>query len=75
MENDLDDMENYVKTRTPATYTDFVEFAKLYMTDKQRTKLKTLIGFKFKKHPRYNWSNKRLKTIEKIISKRVEMLL
>ena len=45
------------------------------MTDKQRTKLKALIGFKFKKHPRYNWSNKRLKTIEKIISKRVEMLL
>ena len=75
MEKDLDDMENYAKTRTPATYTDFVEFAKLYMTDKQRTKLKDLIGFKFKKHPRYNWSNKRLKTIEKIISKRVEMLL
>ena len=75
MENDLDDMENYVKTRTPATYTDFVEFAKMYMTDKQKAKIKALIGFKFKKHPRYNWSNKRLKTIEKIISKRVEMLL
>ena len=75
MENELDEIDNYVKTRTPATYTDFIEFAKHYMTDSQRYKLRKLQGFKFKKHSRYNWSNKRLKITEKIIQKRVQELL
>lgn len=75
MENELDEIDNYVNTRTPATYTDFIEFAKAYMSDSQKEKLKLLNNFKFKKHPRYNWSNKRIKTVEKVIKNRVESLL
>jgi len=75
MEEELDDIDSYVKTRTPATYSDFIEFAKTYMTDSQKEKLKLLKNFKFKKHSRYNWSNKRIKTIENILKQRVDLLL
>ena len=75
MENELDEIDNYVKTRTPATYSDFMEFAKTYMTDAQREKLHKLQNFKFKKHSRYNWSPNRLKVVEKIIQQRVKELL
>lgn len=75
MEEELDDIDSYVKTRTPATYSDFIEFAKAYMTDSQKEKLKLLKSFKFKKHSRYNWSNKRIKTVEKILMQRVDLLL
>ena len=73
MENELDDISAYVNTRTPATYSNFVEFAKHYITNSQ--KLHKLQNFKFKKHPRYNWSKKRLKTVECVIQERVELLL
>ena len=75
MENELDDISAYVNTRTPATYSDFVEFAKHYITNSQKQKLNKLQNFKFKKHPRYNWSKKRLKTVEHVIQERVELLL
>lgn len=73
--NELDDISAYVNTRTPATYSDFVEFAKYYITNSQKQKLHKLQNFKFKKHPRYNWSKKRLKTVERVIQERVELLL
>ena len=75
MENELDDISAYVNTRTPATYSDFVEFAKHYITNSQKQKLHKLQNFKFKKHPRYNWSKKRLKTVERVIQERVELLV
>ena len=73
--NELDDISAYVNTRTPATYSDFMEFAKHYITNSQKQKLHKLQNFKFKKHPRYNWSKKRLKTVERVIQERVELLL
>ena len=75
MEEELDDIDSYVKTRTPATYSDFIEFAKTYMTDSQKEKLKLLKNFKFKKHSRYNWSNKRIKTAQNVLKQRVDLLL
>ena len=75
MENELDDISDYVNTRVPAAYSDFIDFAKHYMTDSQRQKLRKLQNFKFKKHPRYNWSNKRLKTVENVIHERAAILL
>ena len=42
MENELDDISAYVNTRTPATYSDFMEFAKHYITNSQKQKLQTL---------------------------------
>ncbi len=57
MENELDDISAYVNTRTPATYSD-LWVCKHYITNSQKQKLHKLQNFKFKKHPRYNWSKK-----------------
>ncbi len=75
MESDLQDVAAYAKTRLMATSQDFMLFAKEVITQKQQEKLRKLINFKFKKHPRYNLPANRLKVIEKFIQKRVQELL
>lgn len=75
MDDDLQDWEKYAKTRVPATYSDFRELARELMGTSQKEKLRKLINFKFKKHPRYNWSDERLKTIERLLQKQTELLL
>jgi len=68
-------LQEYVDTLMPCVYDDFIETAKSVMTSAQREKLRRLIGFKFKKHSRYNLPPKRLRLIEKQIQKRVKALL
>ena len=51
-----------------------VDSVKAFITDKQRNKLEKLFGFKFKKHPRYNWDERRLRVIEKVICNRARYL-
>ncbi len=78
MDDNLKSVESaieYSKTRHPACYADFISVAKEVMTDSTKSKLKNLINFKFKKHPRYNLNDKRLKILEKIIQIRVLELL
>ena len=38
-------------------------------------KLRRLIGFSFRKHPRYNWSGQRIRVIEELIAYQVRELL
>ena len=75
MEDDIKNLNAYAKTRKPATYPDFVTFAKETMGKRQKDRLRKLIHFKFKKHSRYNLDDKRLKAIEKFIQDRVKELL
>ena len=75
MDDDLRDVKAYAKTRVPATYPDFVAFAKETMSKRQKDMLHKLLEFKFKKHPRYNLDDKRLKIIEKFVGDRVKELL
>lgn len=75
MDDDLRDIKAYAKTRVPATYPDFVAFAKETMSKRQKDMLRKLLEFKFKKHPRYNLDDKRLKIIEKFVGDRVKELL
>lgn len=75
MEDDLKNLIEYAETRTPATYTNFVELARLIMGAEQREMLRKLIGFRFKKHSRYNLAPERLKAIEGFIQHRVRQLL
>ena len=71
----LEDMEQYAKTRRPAVYNDFVEFSRKSMTSAQKQMLRKLVGFRFKKHNSYNLPADRLKVIESIIQIRVRELL
>ena len=75
MDDDLQDWEKYAQTRVPATYSDFIELAKQLMGQKQKEKLRKLINFKFKKHPRYNWSDNRFQIIVRLLQKRVQLML
>ena len=75
MDDDLQDWETYAKTRVPATYSDFTELAKQLMGHSQKEKLRKLMNFKFKKHPRYNWLDSRLKFIEQLLQKRITGVL
>jgi hypothetical protein len=75
MDDDLQDWGIYTKTRVPATYSDFTELAKQLMGHSQKEKIRKLINFKFKKHPRYNWSDNRLKTIALMLKNHMSFLL
>ena len=59
----------------PCVYDAFIAEAKSVMTPELQEKVRHLVNFKFKKNPRYNLDNKRLKLIEKQIQKRVRILL
>ena len=72
---DIENLDKYAETRTPALYENFVDVAKELITPIQQEQLKRLIGFKFKKHSRYNLDKNRLKAIENFIQKRVLELL
>jgi len=75
MKDDLQNADDYARTRLMATSQDFMTFAKEIITKKQNRKMKNLINFKFKRHLKYNLPTDRLEIIEKFIQKRVKELL
>lgn len=75
MENDLDNIEEYSKTRTSAFGFDFLVIAKEFITERQKAMLRKLINFKFERHKAYNWNQKRKKIIEKHLQNRIMQLL
>ena len=75
MDDDFKNINQYIQTRLPATYQDFIAFVKPRMTKRQKEKLRKLIGFKFESHYKYRLPRKRLKYLEEIIQIRVLELL
>lgn len=76
MDDDLQDVKAYSLTRMPAF--DGVTYDTLiaeFLSDRQREMLRKMIGFKFKKHSRYNLPGKRLKVIESFLQSRVQEIL
>lgn len=76
MEDDLQDIDKYAKTRMPA-FNDisFDAIVKEFLSDRQREELHKLINFKFKRHSKYNLPNDRLKKIETFIQAKVQEML
>lgn len=70
-----DNFKKYADTLLPCVYDDFIGEAKTVLTRNHKEKLRGLLNFKFKKHPRYNLPNKRLKYIEILIQSRAKLLL
>ena len=75
MNDDLNDVDTYAKTRLMATSHDFLAFSKEIMTKRQKKKLQKLVNFRFTKHKSYNLPASRLRNIEKFVRKRVRELL
>lgn len=75
MDDDLADLEKYSKTRLPALGGSYEQVVRNFISERQRAKLRKVINFKFKPHPRYNLPKVRLKAIERFLQRRVRELL
>jgi len=72
MDNDFDHLNEYAKTRGPAYGNlTFESICREVTGKKQLLQLRKLIGFTFKRHPKYNLPEKRLTAIENHIQSRV----
>ena len=75
MDDDLERVDEFAQTKSMKNAGDFMTFATSVMTSREKKRIKKLINFKFEKHPTYNMSAKRLKSIEAFIQRRVKRLL
>jgi hypothetical protein len=75
LDDDLENIEAYAKTKSMKNAGDFVLFAEKIMTKKVKQKIRKLIGFTFDKSSKYKLPNKRLRKIEQHIEHRVSTLL
>ena len=69
------ELEEYIQTLMPCVYDDFLGTARDALTPKLRQGLRGLLDFKFKKHPRYNLPEKRLRMVEEQVRTRARKLL
>ncbi|MDE8725818.1 helix-turn-helix domain-containing protein [Ruminococcus bromii] len=75
MADDLENLSEYAKTRTPPYGVSFDEVCKAVMGSKQKSQLRKLLNFTFTKHPSINLPEDRLAAIEAQISKRARELM
>ena len=76
MQDDLENIAEYAKTRAPAYGgITFEEIVKNSLGKAQMAQLRKLIGFKFTPHPKLNFNQERLNTIEKFLQQRVRKLM
>lgn len=71
----IDALKTYANTLLPCTYDDYVGTAKQVLTPAHKEGLRHLLTFRFKKHPRYNLPNERLRLLETMIAQRAGELL
>lgn len=75
MPDDFKNLEEYAKTRSNPYRISYEEICKEVMGAKQKSQLRRLIGFKFKRHSSFNFPEERLAAIEKQVNERVRELL
>ena len=75
MADDLENLSEYAKTRTPPYGVSFDEVCKAVMGSKQKTQLRKLLNFTFTRHPSINLPEYRLAAIEAQIHTRARELM
>lgn len=75
MDNDLENLSAYAKTRTSAFDVSFDAIAKEYISDRQRDQLRKILNFKFVSNKTYHLPAKRVKVLERFIKNRAVELL
>lgn len=75
MPEDLADLNEYAKTRTPPYGVSFNDVCREVMGSKQKTQLRHLLNFTFKRHPSINYPEERLTIMEKQVTTRVRELM
>lgn len=66
---------DFADVQRPACYSDFFALAKELMSHRHKEMLRHLLGFRFRKHARYNLAPKRLKYMEAAVHARASVLL
>ena len=75
VQEDLDTIRAYAKTRSSAFDVSFDDIAREFITDKQREGLRKLLNFDFARDKNYNLSAERLKILGKFVRNRAGELL
>ena len=75
MADDLENLSEYAKSRTPPYGVSFDDVYKAVMSSKQKTQLRRLLNFTFIRHPSINLPEERLTAIEAQIQKRARELM
>lgn len=75
MTDDLANLSEYAKTRTPPYGVSFDEVCKAVMGSKQKSQLRKLLNFTFTRHPSINLPEERLMAIEAQIHTRARELM
>ncbi len=76
MPDDIANLDEYAKTRSPAYGNiSFESICQEALGKSQQQQLRKLIEFKFERHSKINWSDERLSAVEKHIERRVQQLL
>ena len=75
MADDLQNLSEYAKTRTPPYGVSFDEVCKAVMGSKQKSQLRKLLNFTFTRHPSINLPEERLMAIESQIHTRARELM
>ena len=75
MADDLENLSEYAKTRTPPYGVSFDEVCKAVMGSKQKSQLRKLLNFSLTRHPSINLPEERLMAIETQIHTRARELM
>ena len=75
MTDDMENLSEYAKTRTPPYGVSFDEVCKAVMGSKQKSQLRKLLNFNFTRHPSINLPEDRLAAIEAQIHTRARELM
>lgn len=75
MDDDFKNIDEYIKTRQPSSYQDFISYVKPLINSNQKEKVRKLLDFHFDSKSKYKLNNKRLKQLELMIQKRARCLL
>ncbi|MCL2146965.1 MAG: hypothetical protein FWH52_04065, partial [Synergistaceae bacterium] len=74
--NDYAELDKYAKTRLPEySGTEFEGICSAFITARQREKLRKILNFSFKRHPKLNLPEDNLKAIEKHMRERASQLI
>ena len=72
--DDFGDLSKFMKRIAPALYANWLDIPG-GITEAMKSKVRRLVGFRFKRHANYNLSTRRLRLIEDFLQKRVTEII
>lgn len=69
------EIDGYIAQKGPRIGTEFVNIARILMSSKEKSMVRELFNFKFKRHPKYNLNDKRLDILEQLVRHQAQKIL